>query len=317
MKVILLAFSYGLLGLLSGQDGPSKDDIFDFTNYTVNVKLKQEPHFYNTSIRDYKAAVGQPAYLHCFVKNLGDREVSWIRKRDLHNLAVGVHAYSRDPRFAAIHTEGSDDWVLRVANVQLKDTGAYECQVSTEPKMGITFWLTVEVSKAEITTGTEVLVRAGSDINLTCRVANVAEPPSFIYWYRDTNMINYALRGGVSVETDQHLRTSRLLVARATTKDSGNYTCVPSNSDTASVMVHVVNSERPQAMQSGVSSTPASCVPSILLISAVINKNRNQFLSILIQLMIIVKFIYVTLKINLNSIRHCIRDNSTFINMIM
>ncbi|XP_013140366.1 PREDICTED: protein amalgam-like [Papilio polytes] len=316
MNIILLAFTCGLLGSLSGQDSPSKYDIFDFTNYTVNMKVKQEPHFYNTSIRDYKAAVGQPAYLHCFVKNLGDREVSWIRKRDLHILAVGVHAYSRDPRFAAIHTEGSDDWVLRVANVQLRDTGAYECQVSTEPKMGITFWLTVEVSKAEITTGTEVLVRSGSDINLTCRVANVAEPPSFIYWYRDTNMINYALRGGVSVETDQHLRTSRLLVARATTKDSGNYTCVPSNSDTASIMVHVVNSERPQAMQSGSSSTSASLL-TIIIITIVVKNNR--FLSILIQLIILIKFIYFALKINSNSIsiNKRILGNSTDIIMTM
>ncbi|KOB78994.1 Defective proboscis extension response [Operophtera brumata] len=52
----------------------------------------------------------------------------------------------------------------------------------------------------------------------------------FIYWYRGTNVVNYAQRGGISVETEQRTRTSRLLIARASPRDSGNYTCAPSSS---------------------------------------------------------------------------------------
>lgn len=70
-------------------------------------------------------------------------QVSWIRKRDLHILTVGVHTYSSDARFAALHTDGSDEWTLRVAHAQPRDSGAYECQVSTEPKISLSFWLTV------------------------------------------------------------------------------------------------------------------------------------------------------------------------------
>ncbi|CAG9137057.1 unnamed protein product [Plutella xylostella] len=104
-------------------------------------------------------------------------EVSWIRKRDLHILTVGVHTYSSDARFAALHADGSDEWTLRVSPAQPRDSGAYECQVSTEPKISLSFRLTVVVSKAEILSGPELFVRAGSDINLTCLTKHAPDPP--------------------------------------------------------------------------------------------------------------------------------------------
>ena len=36
-----------------------------------------QPFFDNTTKRDVTATVGQPALLHCKVRNLGDRAVSW------------------------------------------------------------------------------------------------------------------------------------------------------------------------------------------------------------------------------------------------
>lgn len=255
------------LDLSAGGNGESREDVTlnttDFYNSTASSEI--QPYFDNTTKREYTAAVGQPAYLHCRVKNLGDRAVSWIRKRDLHILTVGVHTYSSDARFAALHTDGSDEWSLRVAPAQPRDSGAYECQVSTEPKISLSFRLTVVVSKAEILSGPELFVRAGSDINLTCIARHAPDPPSFIYWYRGSNVVNYAQRGGISVETEQRTRTSRLLIARASPRDSGNYTCAPSSSDSASVVVHVVSGERPAAMQSDASRISLT-VPSLILI---------------------------------------------------
>ncbi|XP_022131172.2 hemicentin-2-like [Pieris rapae] len=222
-----------------------------------------QPYFDNSTKREATAAVGQPAYLHCRVRNLADRAVSWIRKRDLHILTVGVHTYSSDARFAALHADGSDEWTLRVSPAQPRDSGVYECQVSTEPKISLSFRLTVVVSKAEILSGPELFVRAGSDINLTCVAKHAPDPPSFIYWYRGEQVVNYAQRGGISVETEQRTRTSRLLIARAAPHDSGNYTCAPSSSESASVIVHVLSGERPAAMQS--SSSLSSHINPLLL----------------------------------------------------
>lgn len=109
----------------------------------------------------------------------------------------------------------------------------------------------VSVSKAKILGNSELFIRSGSDINLTCVVLQTPDPPSFIYWYRGGNVINYSQRGGISVVTEKQTRTSRLLISRALPTDSGNYTCSPSSSDAASVLVHVLSGEQPAAMQRG------------------------------------------------------------------
>ncbi|KAL1392936.1 hypothetical protein pipiens_012108, partial [Culex pipiens pipiens] len=69
--------------------------------------------------------------------------VSWIRKRDLHILTVGILTYTNDQRFQSLHTEGGDEWTLRITSPQPRDSGTYECQVSTEPKISQAFRLSV------------------------------------------------------------------------------------------------------------------------------------------------------------------------------
>uniref|UniRef100_A0A182FS08 Ig-like domain-containing protein n=1 Tax=Anopheles albimanus TaxID=7167 RepID=A0A182FS08_ANOAL len=102
-----------------------------------------QPYFDNSTKREVTATVGQSALLHCRVRNLGDRAVSWIRKRDLHILTVGILTYTNDQRFQSLHTEGSDEWTLRITSPQPRDSGTYECQVSTEPKISQAFRLNV------------------------------------------------------------------------------------------------------------------------------------------------------------------------------
>lgn len=46
------------------------------SNTTVSTENMGQPYFDNATKRDYTAAVGQPAYMHCRVKNLADRAVS-------------------------------------------------------------------------------------------------------------------------------------------------------------------------------------------------------------------------------------------------
>lgn len=281
MWLLSLAYFLGIFEISAGDANFSTIPPEVSTNNGSNVESVGQPYFDNATKRDYTAAVGQPAYLHCRVRNLADRAVSWIRKRDLHILTVGVHTYSSDARFAALHADGSEEWTLRVAPAQPRDSGSYECQVSTEPKISLSFRLTVVVSKAEILSGPELFVRAGSDINLTCIARHAPDPPSFIYWYRGQNVVNYAQRGGISVETEQRTRTSRLLIARASPRDSGNYTCAPSSSDSASVVVHVVSGERPAAMQSRTFAASPT-LPLVLLATLIIiikNKINNSVVS--------------------------------------
>ena len=82
---------------------------------------------------------------------------------------------------------------------------------------------------------------SGSNINLTCSVTGSPEPPQYIYWFLGNSLINYSSRGGISVVTDKHSKTSRLVVTRAVLADSGNYTCAPANSEPASISVYILS----------------------------------------------------------------------------
>ncbi|KAK3913961.1 Zwei Ig domain protein zig-8 [Frankliniella fusca] len=70
-------------------------------------------------------------------------QVSWIRKRDLHILTAGVLTYTSDQRFTVIRPDKSENWTLQIRSSQGRDSGIYECQVNTEPKMSLSFQLNV------------------------------------------------------------------------------------------------------------------------------------------------------------------------------
>ncbi|KAI4503356.1 hypothetical protein M0802_001578 [Mischocyttarus mexicanus] len=73
-----------------------------------------------------------------------------MRIRDLHILTAGTVAFSSDTRFNPQHTPGSDAWTLRLDNVKKTDSGIYECQVNTEPKIMYAVQLSVrEADKPE------------------------------------------------------------------------------------------------------------------------------------------------------------------------
>lgn len=66
-----------------------------------------------------------------------------------------------------------------------------------------------------------------------------------LYRYIFQQIISYdSPRGGVSVVTEKgETTTSFLLIQQARPSDSGTYQCNPSNAQSKSVMVHVLNGE--------------------------------------------------------------------------
>ncbi|XP_045131173.1 protein amalgam-like [Portunus trituberculatus] len=215
------------------------------------------------------ALVEQPAELNCRVNKIGNRTVSWLRHRDTHLLTVGPYTYTSDQRFRAVHTPGSEDWTLTVKFAQVRDSGMYECQVSTTPPMRHYIWLTVVEPKTTIFGGPDVFINRGSNINLTCVVDYTPKPPSYVIWKHNNKVITYdSERGGVSVVTEKGPRTTtNLLVRGAFPKDSGSYSCNPSSAPVAEVVVHILNGEHPEAMQHGGHSP--SEVSALLLGAAV------------------------------------------------
>ncbi|XP_014209368.1 hemicentin-2-like [Copidosoma floridanum] len=229
---------------------------------TTVVSTSGRTHFADEGRENVTVLVGQPAVLHCKVRNLGNRTVSWIRKRDLHILTSMAHTYTSDARFTVIYNaEAPDDWNLRIDLVQPRDEGIYECQVNTEPKIHLAHNLRVLDVKVEILGQEEVHVMKGSTISLTCTVNSQGVPPSNVTWYHAGTVIDFdGPRGGVSLETEKSKggTVSKLMITRASLGDSGNYSCVSSKAARATAYVHVLNGEQPAAMQHGDAGTTAS-----------------------------------------------------------
>ncbi|KAH8394118.1 hypothetical protein KR215_009810, partial [Drosophila sulfurigaster] len=210
------------------------------------------PTFDTSITSNITGLVGKTVKLTCRVKNLGNRTVSWVRHRDIHLLTVGRYTYTSDQRFEAMHSPHAEDWTLRIRYAQRKDSGIYECQISTTPPIGHSVYLNIVEPITEIIGGPEMHINKGSTINLTCIVKFAPEPPVTVIWSHNRQ---------VSVTRN------RLLVQKAIQQDSGFYTCTPSNANPTSVRVHIVDGEHPAAMHHGNSATlqpPALC-PLVLL----------------------------------------------------
>ncbi|XP_061500283.1 nuclear pore complex protein DDB_G0274915 isoform X1 [Anopheles gambiae] len=217
------------------------------------------PYFDVAASKNVTALLGKTAYLNCRVKNLGNKtmllQVSWVRHRDIHLLTVGRYTYTSDQRFRAIHHPHTEDWSLQIKYPQHRDSGIYECQISTTPHMSHFVHLNVIEPSTEIIGAPDLYIESGSTINLTCVVKDSPEPPAYIFWNHNNAIISYdSPRGGVSVITEKgDTTTSFLLIQNARPSDSGQYTCNPSNAKSKSVTVHVLN---------GVSHSVSRGVPS-------------------------------------------------------
>ncbi|ODM97540.1 Fibroblast growth factor receptor 1, partial [Orchesella cincta] len=121
-----------------------EDEEFDFAAYSP-----PGPYFDKEYSKNVTALVGKTASLTCRVRNSGNRTISWVRHRDIHLLTVGRDTYTSDQRFQAVHKPHSDEWMLQIRYPQVssnylyldpghfeRDSGIYECQISTTPPIG-------------------------------------------------------------------------------------------------------------------------------------------------------------------------------------
>ncbi|XP_025831108.1 zwei Ig domain protein zig-8 isoform X3 [Agrilus planipennis] len=232
----------------------------------------EEPYFDPTVPRDVNAFRGKTAYLSCRIYNMGNRTVSWIRHADVHIISVGTYTYTSDQRYFILHDNTSGDWTLQIKWVSAKDEGTYGCQLNTQPIKSYYIMLTVvgkmpdqstypeswwekennlqhrmladvaNVPAAYIANEGDMYVSLGSTLNLSC-ILNTSD--SQLFWYHDGEIINYdSLRGGITIIVEKsNITVSTLHIKNTSIEDSGNYTCSPSNANSASTVVHVIKGE--------------------------------------------------------------------------
>lgn len=121
--------------------------------------------------------------------------------------------------------------------------------------------------KIEIVGESDLYVKAGSTVSLKCVITQALEEPAYIFWYHnDERVLNYdrslveirmerlapdttvstAGRGAVprsrgAVLTACPSQVGNLIIYNPRREDSGNYSCAPSNLDSASVVLHVLS----------------------------------------------------------------------------
>lgn len=253
--LVCIGFLFHLtIGVLSIEGGHQQTKRFS--------GLYTGPYFDTTTSTNITTQLGTHAYLPCRVKQLGNKSVSWIRRRDAHILTVDRYTFIADDRFQAFLVDKTDTWTLQIKYVQDRDGGQYECQVSTEPKMSHFITLNVVVPKVEISGAADLYVKAGSLVNIKCVITKSLEEPAYIFWYHDGERVLDYDKSLIDIKVERTLAdttvgTLTIFAVRRT--NSGNYTCHPSNLDSASVLLHVLNGEHPAAMQRGKNS--ASPIP--------------------------------------------------------
>ncbi|XP_019759353.1 hemicentin-2 isoform X2 [Dendroctonus ponderosae] len=221
------------------------------------------PYFDPSAPTNITTQLGTHAYMPCKVKQLGNKSVSWIRKRDGHILTVDRYTFIADDRFQTFRVDGSDTWTLQIKYVQARDAGQYECQVSTEPKMSHFITLNIVIPKIEITGEPDMFVKMGSRVQLRCVITQALEEPAYIFWYHDGERVLTYDKSAIDIHAKREgtdTTVSTLLIHYTNQEDSGNYTCSPSKLDSSSVVLHVLNGEHPAAMQRGKNS--ASPIPA-------------------------------------------------------
>jgi len=249
---------------------PWSSQVTPGTPDTTGSKLGSEvpnlgqPQFDNNTTVAVFAPRGGTATIECHVSNLGDRAVSWIRKRDLHILTIGSITYTADRRFTSVQNEDSTVWQLTIEPTLHTDSGMYECQISTEPKISKLHILNITDAVSEIQSGRSVYVREGSLLNVTCLTRGQLTLASHIYWYRGTSLLNTSERGGISINSDKVTGWSNLVIWNSRLSDSGDYSCRPSNALPDTVSIHVLTGDELAAIQEPEGLTgghPDSLVP--------------------------------------------------------
>lgn len=117
-------------------------------------------------------------------------------------------------------------------------------------------FLNIIVPTAKILGIKDQYIDRGSIINLTCIIDFSPDPPDYLFWYKDKEVISDdSSRGGIDIikQLGQET-TSYLTIKNAVADDSGKYTCQPSNAEPVFINLHILNGDRPAAAMHSVAS---------------------------------------------------------------
>jgi len=210
------------------------------------------------SSNNVSVSAGTRAHLHCTIENAHRKTVSWMRLDNKTTepslLAVGQFVFTKDKRVAVTVQPAISRYSLTIVNSLVSDSGHYECQVNTEPHIGHTMHLSVREPKCSIVGEKSVYLNVGSSHTINCTVAS-PQPPDHIFWYfnhrplpvtsHDHQAGDWAVTSLMAPDTSW----SQVVLASVQVEHSGLYECRPSNCDSDTVSLVILDGELRAAMQ--------------------------------------------------------------------
>lgn len=125
---------------------------------------------------------------------------------------------------------------------KVKNIAVLQLQVTSHPVQRNFARLKITEAYSIIPGAPDLHVKQGSSLRLECQLMAATEKPLYVFWYRQDRMINYEEPG---VDVKLMPNGSILTVNKTKLIHNGNYTCEPSNARATSVMVHVIEGEKP------------------------------------------------------------------------
>ncbi|XP_056401939.1 kin of IRRE-like protein 1 isoform X1 [Hyla sarda] len=176
---------------------------------------------------DQTVVAGQRVVLSCVVLNYSGI-VQWTKD----GLALGLGNLKIWPRYQVVGNPESGQYNLEITNASIYDDANFECQATEAALRSKGAKLTVLIPPEDpvIEDGSnEILLRAGTPTNLTCRAEN-AKPAATIEWYRDGNPQEGAVTSTMVLSDGKRETTTSYLLIIPTDQDIGRvFTCKTSN----------------------------------------------------------------------------------------
>ncbi|NWH80923.1 KIRR1 protein, partial [Piaya cayana] len=209
---------------------------------------------------DQTVVAGQRIVLSCVVLNYSGI-VQWTKDGLALGMGQGLKAW---PRYRIVGTADSGQYNLEISDAELSDDAVYECQATEAALRSRRARLTVLIPPEDpiIDGAPEILLRAGTPYNLTCR-ARSAKPAATIVWYRDGIQQDGAVTTTEVLPDGKRETTTSLLAINPTDLDIGRvFSCrstndaIPAGKETfVKLNVHhpptVTLSIQPQTVQEG------------------------------------------------------------------
>ncbi|KAK0426869.1 hypothetical protein QR680_009944 [Steinernema hermaphroditum] len=228
------------------------------------------PTFIEPVMLNVTAIKGEDVEFRCKIDNLGRHMVAFI-KADVppRLIAFDERVFRQRDKYEIRPRVDSNEWVLKIKNVQETDIGAYSCQLNTDPAISRIGHLALKIPPTVArTTASAVEVREGHNVTLRCN-AHGSPPPTVIWRRQDRQIIRFngATGYGASVYNGSELRLTK--VSR---KHMSEYVCVASNGippdESWTVKLHVTFEPIVIPKAKEVSAVPGSLVRLVCNVDA-------------------------------------------------